>query len=121
MLAALMQGQGTEIVGVFAEISALIGANLLPLKVFHHRMKQFSDGRTATILYTLFIAVWLPISLYLLSILPNAQTTSDELGFLMYVTTRVLLIVLPATLGSALIVLITSKVGLGLKHSGNEG
>lgn len=117
-LAGLMQGQGPESVGVMGVISAMVVGNLFPLNTFRQRMEQFSDGKVATILFTLFIAMWLPIALFILFMLPEAPTT-NLLGFGMVVMARVLLIIAPPPIGVALITLGRSR--FGLKRSGYEG
>lgn len=117
-LAGLMQGQGPESVGVMGVISAMVVGNLFPLNTFRQRIEQFTDGKVATILYALFIAMWLPIALFMLFMLPEAPTT-NLLGFGMALMARVLLIIAPPPIGVALITLGISR--FGSKRSGYKG
>lgn len=117
-LAALMQGQGTEGVGVAAGVSGLVVGTLFPLSDFHRRMKKFSNGSVATVLFTLFLAVWLPLALFVWFVLPDMPTT-DALGFAMAMMARTFLIITPPPIGAALITLGMSA--FGFKRRTSEG
>jgi len=78
-LAALMQGQGTETVGIVAYCMAIGGGMILPLRVFRGRMDKLPYRDVATGLLATFIG----IGLFLLrDPLVNLIRTNEGLGTL---------------------------------------
>lgn len=114
-LTLLMQGNVSDVVGIIGVISAIGIGNLFPLKVFHQRMEQLPNGRGATILFTLLIAVGIPIAWFLL---PDVQTTTNSLEYALVIAARVLIIAAFPTVGAALNMI--RMTPSGFKRSGQE-